>query len=94
MNQEKLWLEFSTLPPHAQKVVLEFITFMQKCYNQIQLSTLSDTLKSNFINESLPYAPRMGWDEQFKDMAQAGDDQLLDAEVVSLSEWDEAEWAW
>ena len=94
MNQEKLWLEFSTLPPHAQKVVLEFIAFMQKCYNQIQLGTLSDTLKSNFISETLPSNTRMGWDEQFKDMAQSGDDQLLDAEIVSLSEWDEVEWAW
>ncbi|MDM8529036.1 hypothetical protein QUF58_12625 [Anaerolineales bacterium HSG24] len=39
MNQEKLWLEFSSLPPHAQKMVLEFIAFVQKCYNQIQLES-------------------------------------------------------
>lgn len=38
--------------------------------------------------------PRSGWDEQFKAMAEAGDDQLLDAEVYSLSEWDEVEWEW
>ena len=36
VNQEKLWLEFSSLPPHAQKLVLDFIAFMQKCYNQVQ----------------------------------------------------------
>jgi hypothetical protein len=35
MNQEKLWLEFSSLPPHGQKLVLEFIAFVQKCSYQI-----------------------------------------------------------
>ena len=60
MNQEKLWLEFSSLPPHAQKMVLEFIAFIQKCYNQIQLGTLSGTFKSSFISESLP--PLLVWD--------------------------------
>ena len=37
MNQEKLWLQFSSLPPAAQKLVLEFIAFVQKYYNQAQL---------------------------------------------------------
>ncbi len=40
------------------------------------------------------HAPRFGWDQQFKAMAEAGDDQLLDEEVVSLTEWDEVEWEW
>ncbi|MDM8520207.1 hypothetical protein QUF64_09175 [Anaerolineales bacterium HSG6] len=43
MNQEKLWLEFSSLPPHAQKMVLEFIAFVRKCYNQMQLETPPET---------------------------------------------------
>jgi hypothetical protein len=89
MNQEKLWFEFSTLPPHAQKLVIEFITFLQKCYNQ--LGVFSDT--PNLTNEPLPYVSRVGWDEQFKSMAQAGDDQLFDVEVA-LTEWDETEWIW
>jgi antitoxin MazE len=40
------------------------------------------------------HAPRSGWDEQFKIMAEAGDDRLLDEEAVSLTEWDEVEWEW
>ena len=40
------------------------------------------------------HPPRYGWEEQFRAMAQAGDDQLLDEEVLSLTEWDEVEWEW
>jgi len=40
------------------------------------------------------HTPRYGWDEQFKAMAEAGDDQLLDDEILSLSNWDEAGWEW
>ena len=40
------------------------------------------------------HTPRFGWDEQFKAMAETGDDQLLDGEVLSLTEWDEVEWEW
>lgn len=38
--------------------------------------------------------PREGWDEAFRAMAQNGDDQLLDAEAISLTQWDESEWEW
>jgi hypothetical protein len=34
MNQEKLWLEFSALPPQSQQVVLDFIALMQKKQSQ------------------------------------------------------------
>jgi antitoxin MazE len=37
---------------------------------------------------------RHGWDEQFKQMAERGDDRLLDAEVASLTGWDVDEWEW
>ena len=37
---------------------------------------------------------RQGWEEQFQKMAARGDDQLLDAELVSGSSWDEGEWEW
>ncbi len=36
--------------------------------------------------------PRDGWDEQFKLMAECGDDRLLDAEAASLTQWDADEW--
>jgi antitoxin MazE len=38
--------------------------------------------------------PREGWEEQFRQMAAHGDDQLLDGDIVSLSSWDDAEWEW
>lgn len=34
MTQEELWLEFSSLPPSAQKLVIKFMAFVQKCYTQ------------------------------------------------------------
>ena len=37
--------------------------------------------------------PRSGWGKAFKQMAQAGDDKLLDAEPVP-TRWDEEEWEW
>ncbi|MCB0061031.1 MAG: AbrB/MazE/SpoVT family DNA-binding domain-containing protein [Caldilineaceae bacterium] len=36
---------------------------------------------------------RNGWDEQFQAMAAAGNDQLLDEELL-LTEWEENEWPW
>jgi antitoxin MazE len=38
--------------------------------------------------------PRLGWDNQFRHMAEHGDDRLLDAVSPSLSAWDEEEWSW
>ena len=39
--------------------------------------------------------PRAGWEEQFRLMAERGDDVLLDLEsAVSLTHWDEEEWTW
>lgn len=39
-------------------------------------------------------APRQGWDEQFKAMAAAGDDHLLDADSLPENTWDRDEWEW
>jgi antitoxin MazE len=36
--------------------------------------------------------PRDGWEEQFRVMAEHGDDQLLDDSV--LTAWDKTEWTW
>ena len=38
--------------------------------------------------------PRAGWAERFAEMAQQGDDALLDAEYLTPSEWDTSEWEW
>lgn len=37
---------------------------------------------------------RKNWDAAFKKMAINGDDQLLDSETFSQTEWDESEWEW
>ena len=39
-------------------------------------------------------APRAGWAEQFRQMAERGDDKLLDNDSAGLTSWDEIEWAW
>jgi len=36
--------------------------------------------------------PRRGWEEQFRAMAQHGDDKLLDEPVST--KWDRSEWTW
>jgi len=37
---------------------------------------------------------RAGWDERFGAMAAAGDDRLLDAGSLGLTQWDAEEWEW
>ena len=37
---------------------------------------------------------RLGWDEAFRRMAEHGDDELLDREASSQTDWDTAEWDW
>lgn len=39
------------------------------------------------------HSVRDGWDAQFEKMAEMGDDQLLDEDVIA-STWDEEEWEW
>jgi len=39
-------------------------------------------------------APRIGWDEAFQAMAEAGDDTLLDPDAPMGTAWDEQEWEW
>lgn len=38
--------------------------------------------------------PRQGWAEQFRLMAERGDDQLIDGDSISGSSWDATEWEW
>ena len=37
---------------------------------------------------------RAGWDEAFRAMAEAGDDELLDPHLGSGSSWDDTGWEW
>ena len=38
--------------------------------------------------------PRTGWAAAFQEMAERGDDALIDDAAPSLSAWDEGEWEW
>jgi antitoxin MazE len=38
--------------------------------------------------------PRSGWEDAFTDMAQRGDDMLLDPDSGPSTRWDETEWRW
>jgi antitoxin MazE len=38
--------------------------------------------------------PREGWASAFKEMAERGDDALLDPDVGGSPEWDDEEWEW
>jgi len=38
------------------------------------------------------HRPRQGWDEQFRKMAEQGDDLLLDADTLPASPWEKNEW--
>jgi antitoxin MazE len=40
------------------------------------------------------WRPRAGWDTQFRQMAAAGDDELLDPELLPDADWDAEEWTW
>jgi hypothetical protein len=51
------------------------------------------------IEDSSPHVreasdPRAGWADAFERMAEAGDDVLLDEELLVASDWDETEWCW
>jgi antitoxin MazE len=51
-------------------------------------------LQSDRIVVRPAYEPRHDWEAAFKTMTERGDDELLDGESVSTTEWDEEEWAW
>lgn len=38
--------------------------------------------------------PRQGWEEAFREMAERGDDNLLDPDLTGQTEWDQKEWQW
>ncbi len=38
--------------------------------------------------------PRAGWAEAFAEIAEHGDDFILDADAPALTSWDEEEWEW
>lgn len=57
--------------------------------NDIELEVQGDQLVLRAARR-----PREGWDEQFRQMAERDEDELLDKDVRSGSSWDEEEWTW
>ena len=56
--------------------------------NEVELEVQEDRIIIRSRKSS-----RYGWEEQFKIMAEQGDDYLLD-EAVQLTSWDEEDWEW
>jgi len=56
--------------------------------NEVELEVQDDRIVIRSSKSS-----RYGWEAQFKNMAEQGDDYLLD-EVVQLTSWDEEDWEW
>jgi antitoxin MazE len=67
------------------KPILEQLGFSE----EVELEVLPDQLIIRSVHQ-----PRQQWDDYFKAMAEAGDDQLLDGEPLTLTEWEESEWEW
>lgn len=57
--------------------------------DEVQLEVLQNQIVIRPARQS-----RQDWEEQFRAMAEHGDDRLLDQEVTSFSGWDEAQWEW
>jgi len=67
------------------KPILEQLDFTE----EVELEVLSDRLVVRSVHQ-----PRRQWEQYFKAMADAGDDQLLDDEPFLLTDWEESEWEW
>ena len=63
----------------------------------LEQTGLSGEVEIEVKDRSLVISPqaeaRSGWESEFTDMKQRGDDVLLD-ELPAASAWDEAEWEW
>jgi antitoxin MazE len=59
---------------------------------------LSDEVELEVVEEGLMVRAivpsRQGWEDRFRAMSEAGDDELVDAGPVEASAWDEEEWEW
>ena len=56
--------------------------------DEVELEAVADSLMIRPVHHA-----REGWDEQFRQMAEQGDDQLLDVEF-SPTAFEESEWEW
>jgi len=50
--------------------------------------------EDNRIIISSTKQPRHDWERAFREMAERGDDSLLDGDLAAQTRWDEDEWQW
>lgn len=67
------------------KIFLEEISLGE----EVELELQSDQIVIRSVRQA-----REGWERAFQAMAEQGDDQLLDADSMATSSWDEQEWTW
>ena len=67
------------------KLVLEQLEFGE----QVEIEVQSNQL----VIRPVAVKARQEWEEQYRLMAERGDDKLLDGEQIGASSWDE-EWEW
>lgn len=56
--------------------------------NEVEIEIIDDQI----VIKPATY-PRQGWAEQFQEMAQNGEDNLL-IDDMGMTDWDEEEWEW
>ena len=66
-------------------------TVLKQCRlgSTVELEIRKDQLVVRPVEE-----PRIGWEDAFRQMAQRGDDVLLDQESLPQTQWDVTEWKW
>jgi antitoxin MazE len=74
---------------NSQGIRIPKLLLDQLGLDEVELAVQEDQLVIRPIRH-----PRYGWDEQFRMMAEHGDDRLLDEAVVSFTQWDADEWEW
>jgi antitoxin MazE len=59
---------------------------------------LMDAVEPGIESENLVIrpaeGPRAGWEEDFRRMAERGDDALVDGDTWGTTAWDDEEWEW
>ena len=64
----------------------------------IEQASLGDEIEVEASHHQIVLRPsrraRAGWNEQFQAMSQNGDDELMDAQTVTTSQWDNDERNW
>ena len=50
--------------------------------------------RGNYLIIKTLTAPRVGWAEMFRKMAEKGDDAMLDEGILSETKWAQEEWQW